>query len=86
MKALYRTDKPLLANPTAWTTRVKPSAVAGKYVAWNENETVISIQPNGDVQERPKGTDGPYEQSELIGDKFVYDVGTPVIYGAVVKP
>lgn len=32
---------------------------------------VLSIQPNGNVEHRPAGTNGPYEQF-TVGDDFVY--------------
>ena len=93
MATLYRTDKPLLANPTKWSKNIKPSSVAGKYICWNDDNTTVSIQPDGRVETRPPNTDGAFEQCEIVGNTLVYDIGTwdnkptvPVIYGLVVKP
>ena len=90
---MYRTDKPLLANPTRWSRNVKPASVAGKFVCWNDNGTTVSVQPDGSVQERPPNTEGAFELCEIIGSHLVYDIGmwdgkptVPVIYGLVVKP
>ena len=41
---------------------VKPSSAQGKSVLMVENGEVISVQPSGEVQLRPAGTDNAYEQ------------------------
>ena len=37
-----------------------------------DKDTVLSIQPNGEIQTRPKGTAGPYEVYEMSDKGLVY--------------
>jgi hypothetical protein len=42
-------------------------------VRWPVGETtVLSIQPDGQIDTRPEGTCGPYEVALLAGDRLVY--------------
>ena len=89
MTLICRTDRPLLSNPTKWTRNFKKSSLAGKWILFNDDKSVVSIQPNGNVDTRPEGTDGPFEQFDLIGDKFVSaneGCVAPAVYGVVVVP
>jgi hypothetical protein len=36
-----------------------------------ENDNVLSVQPNGDWDVRPKGSNGPYEKFTANGNVFV---------------
>lgn len=38
----------------------------------NTNGDVLSVQPDGSFQPRPKGTAGPYEKAGLNGNTLVY--------------
>jgi hypothetical protein len=89
MTPICRTDLPLLKNPTTWTRNFKPSSAAGKWILFNDDKRVLSVQPNGNVDTRNEGTDGLFEQFDLIGDKFIcaYEAcALPAIYGVVVVP
>ena len=89
MTPICRTDLPLLSNPTRWTRNFKKSATPGKWILFNDDKSVVSVQPNGNVDTRNEGTDGAFEQFELIGDKFVcaYEgCASPAIYGVLVIP
>ena len=52
--------------------------------------TVLSVQPNGEIQTRPAGTDGPWEQAQVLsnGNLLYRPMGMTgyVVLGASLKP
>lgn len=42
------------------------------YPPGNEEGTVMSIQPDGSIETRPRGTAGPYECGLLLSDRVVF--------------
>ncbi len=51
-----------------------PSAVPGKLLCTRRrDQRVLSLQPHGSQEYRDPGTDGPFEQAELVGASLVYD-------------
>jgi hypothetical protein len=36
------------------------------------SDTVLSIQPDGSVETRPHGTDGPFERAILAGGRLIF--------------
>jgi hypothetical protein len=52
--------------------------------------TVLSVQPDGSIQTRPNGTDGPWEQAIVLsnGNLLYCPLGTTgyVVLGAALKP
>lgn len=38
-------------------------------------QTVLSMQPDGTIETRPRGTAGPYERALLHADRLVYESG-----------
>lgn len=60
----------------------KPSVRAGCVTLINQDDTVVSIQPDGSRQTRPAGTDGPYEQAQVTGTIAAYAPGgQPYAFG-----
>jgi hypothetical protein len=81
------------ATPGEWIWRgcqVNPSASIGKWTMINDDETVVSIQPDGREETRPTGSDGLYEQGILVDDKLVYTYDglmRPIVYSvALIRP
>ena len=51
-----------------------PSPIPGRVaVVWpSGSDTVLSVQPDGSYQKRPKGSIGPWESAVQKGDKLVF--------------
>lgn len=63
-------------NGGTWSkVTVVASSEPGKSLLHNQDGTTVSVQPDGSVQSRPGGADGPYEQCEVAGQiaKFCPD-------------
>ena len=48
------------------------SSAAGKSRLQNGDGTIVSVQPDGSIQSRPAGTDGPYEQAVVDAGIITY--------------
>jgi len=67
------TNKSILQSPTAMRpVKLIPSSVAGRFTVAQPNGRVISIQPDGSEEDRPAGTDGPFEQAKVDGSRLLY--------------
>ena len=44
----------------------------GRVIAVYQDQTVLSVQPDGSFQRRPAGTDGPWEQATQTPTGLVY--------------
>ncbi len=69
-------NRPLFYNPLGWQTgTLIESAASGKKRVELPSGEILSVQPKGAgfaYEARPAGTDGPYEQCIVSGDKLVY--------------
>lgn len=71
MKIFY-TDQDILLKPAVWLAGITtPSARPGFVNIQTPTDRVASMQPFGVMQTRPVGTDGPYEQFQMVGDKLI---------------
>jgi len=61
----------LTAGPWA-PVEVVPSSAAGKSLLVVASGMVVSVQPEGHVEYRPAGTDGPYEQAVIDAGIVTY--------------
>ena len=51
-----------------------PQGPVYRAVMWPRgSNTVLSVQPDGSLQTRPKANIGPWESGRLFGDKLVFD-------------
>lgn len=56
----------------------------GVFTVSNVDETVLSCQPDGTLQTRPKGTAGPYELCTVVGGYLTFTpAGTPFTFAFV---
>lgn len=63
-------------NIWRWLKEV-PSALAGHVKLVFINNDVLSVQPNGTIETRAPGTDGPFEQLEKRNQYYVSDYEHP---------
>jgi hypothetical protein len=66
----------------AWTHRVVPVASShpGCSRLQQEDGSILSVQPDGRIETRPSGTDGPYEWCLVTGSAVVYAPDTAHSY------
>ena len=51
----------------------------GVFTLSNPDGTVISVQPDGSIQTRPAGTNGPFEQCTISDKGYLYGSSNPAI-------
>lgn len=63
---------------------IKPSSKSGCSNLILMDGSVLSVQPDGSLQNRPSGTDGSFEQCQITGNLAAYyPFGTPYVVGFV---
>ena len=79
------TDKPILAFLAG--DLLPLGGFAGQYaVLWPRgSDTVLSVQPDGTYETRPKDFIGPWETAMKVGDKLVYTIDDNVYVIAIVE-
>lgn len=64
-------NRPLFRDPSDFLPG-SINKVDGGVTVSLPNGNVLSVQPNGDYQERPAGAAGDYERAQQAGDKLIY--------------
>jgi hypothetical protein len=57
----------------------------GTVTASLPNGEVLSVQPDGRLETRPPGTDGPWERAAVQGDKLVFNPGVIYVFAFLTK-
>jgi hypothetical protein len=73
----------------SYTPMTLTAQTGGKVTASFANGEVLSIQPNGSHERRPKGTVGPFELATVDGKTLVYAytwMGNPYVHVVPLLP
>lgn len=70
-------NRPLFMNPTGFLEGTK-NKVDGGVTVVKSNGRVLSVQPNGNYEERDPGTAGEYEVAQEAGSDLIYRPGGQV--------